>query len=77
MEGHQAGQGLKNMPYKKRLGDMGLFSLEERQLQADLTAACGEAIEKIEPGSSLRIRGRGHELKKRCSVWIQQKTISL
>lgn len=54
MEDHQAGQELKNMPYKKRPEVMGLFNLDERQLQEDLTAACGDVIEKTEPGSSLR-----------------------
>lgn len=51
MEGHQAGQELKNMLYKKRPEVMGLFNLDEGQLQEDLTAACGDVIEKAEPGS--------------------------
>ncbi|KAK4830595.1 hypothetical protein QYF61_012021 [Mycteria americana] len=57
------------MPYKNSLGQMGLFCLDEIQLQGDLTAACGEVIKKTEPGSSLR-NAEGSSLKER-SEWRQ------
>ena len=64
-------RGLEKFPYKDRLRELGLFSLEKRRLQGDLIAAFHdlkgaykqEGRQLFEWGDNSRTRGNGLKLK--------------
>ena len=65
-------KGLEHLPYEDRLRELGLFSLENRRLQGDLTAAFQylkgaykqEGTQLFESADNSRTRGNGFKLKK-------------
>ena len=65
-------RGLQHLPYKDRLRELGLFSLEERRLWGDLTAAFHdlkgaykqEGRQLLERVDNSRTRGNGLKLKE-------------
>jgi len=65
-------RGLQHLPYKDRLRELGLFSLEERRLRGDLIAAFQdlkgaykqEGRQLFERGDNSRTRGNGLKLKE-------------
>ena len=66
-------KGLEHLPYEKRLGDLGLFSLEERRLRGDLINVykypkCGTQRDMANLFSVVcghKRRGDGHKLEFR------------
>ena len=65
-------RGLQHLPYKDRLRELGLFSLEKRRLQGDLIAAFQdlkgaykqEGSQLFTRGDNSRTRGNGLKLKE-------------
>jgi len=75
-------RALEHLSYAERLGELGLFRLEKRRLQADLRAACQYlkgAYKKTAEGLLTRAwrdrtRANGFKLKKgRCTLDIRKK----
>ena len=65
-------RGLEHLPYKDRLRELGLFSLEKRRMRGDLTAAFqylkgaykqegSQLLKRVDNG---RTRGSGFKLKE-------------
>ena len=65
-------RGLQHLPYKDRLRELGLLSLEKRRLRGDLSAAFQdlkgaykqEGRQLFERGDKSRTRGNGLKLKE-------------
>ena len=65
-------RGLQHLPYEDRLRELGLFSMEKRRLQGDLSAACQdlkgayrqEGRQLLERADNSRTRGNGFRLKE-------------
>ena len=65
-------RGLQHLPYKDRLRELGLFSLEKRRLRGDLIAAFQdlqgaskqEGRQLLERADNSRTRGNGVKLKE-------------
>ena len=65
-------RGLQHLPYKDRLRELGLFSLEKRRLRGDLIAAFQdlkgaykqEGSQLFERADNSRTRGNGLKLKE-------------
>ena len=65
-------RGLVHLPYKDRLRELALFSLEKRKLQGDLIpvfwylkgAYRGEGNQLFERVDNCRMRGNGFKLKE-------------
>ena len=65
-------RGLQHLPYKDRLRELGLFSLEKRRLRGDLIATFQdlqgaskqEGRQLLERGDNIRTRGNGLKLKE-------------
>jgi len=65
-------RGLQHLPYKDKLRELGLFSLEKRRLWVDLIAAVQylkgaykqEGSQLFERGDNSRTRGNGLKLKE-------------
>ena len=65
-------RGLEHFPYKDRLRELSLFSLEKRRLQDDLSAALQylkeaykqEGSQLFERADNSRTKGNGYKLKE-------------
>ena len=62
-------QEMEHLPYKDRLKELGLFSLEKRRIWGDLIVAYQEGYKKDRDRSFRRVccdrtRGNGFKLKK-------------